>query len=52
MRSPPQIDAAVAAAEGAPSPGPEALFDHVYADPPERVVQAAGRSTTRGQETT
>jgi pyruvate dehydrogenase E1 component alpha subunit len=32
-----EIDAAVAAAEGGAPPGPTALFDHVYADPPERV---------------
>jgi pyruvate dehydrogenase E1 component alpha subunit len=32
-----EIDAAVAEAEAAPPPGPAQLFDHVYADPPERV---------------
>lgn len=32
-----EIDAAVEAAERAAPPGPAQLFDHVYADPPERV---------------
>jgi pyruvate dehydrogenase E1 component alpha subunit len=32
-----EIDAAVAEAEAASPPGPAQLFDHVYADPPERV---------------
>ena len=32
-----QFDAAMAEVEAAPAPGPEALFDHVYARPPERL---------------
>jgi pyruvate dehydrogenase E1 component alpha subunit len=32
-----EIEAAVTAAEGTPPPGLQQLFDHVYADPPERV---------------
>lgn len=32
-----EIDAAVRASEGGPRPGPQALFDHVYAEPPQRV---------------
>ncbi|MEN3283369.1 MAG: pyruvate dehydrogenase component alpha subunit [Solirubrobacteraceae bacterium] len=32
-----EIEAAVAEAEGGPRPGPAQLFEHVYADPPERV---------------
>ena len=34
-----QVDAAVVAAEAAPAPGPEAIFDHVYADEPVRVAR-------------
>jgi pyruvate dehydrogenase E1 component alpha subunit len=32
-----EIEQAVSAAEGGQRPGPAALFDHVYADPPKRV---------------
>jgi TPP-dependent pyruvate/acetoin dehydrogenase alpha subunit len=32
-----EIDAALREAEGGSPPGPEALFDHVYADPPPRL---------------
>jgi pyruvate dehydrogenase E1 component alpha subunit len=32
-----EIDAAVTEAEAAAPPGPAQLFDHVYADPPQRV---------------
>lgn len=32
-----EIEAAVSAAEGDPRPGAAALFDHVYASPPQRV---------------
>jgi TPP-dependent pyruvate/acetoin dehydrogenase alpha subunit len=39
-----EIDAAVADVEAAPAAGADALFDHVYAEPPARVVaQRAGR---------
>jgi pyruvate dehydrogenase E1 component alpha subunit len=33
-----EIDAAVADVEGGPPPGVDAVFDHVYANPPPRVV--------------
>jgi TPP-dependent pyruvate/acetoin dehydrogenase alpha subunit len=32
-----EFDAAVAAVEAAPPPGPDALFDHAYARPPARL---------------
>jgi pyruvate dehydrogenase E1 component alpha subunit len=32
-----EFDAAMAKVEAAPAPGPEALFDHVYGRPPERL---------------
>jgi pyruvate dehydrogenase E1 component alpha subunit len=48
-----EFDAAMAAAEAAPPPGPQALFDHVYAQPPERVerqrAEAGAESRTRGR---
>jgi pyruvate dehydrogenase E1 component alpha subunit len=34
-----EVDAAVAAVEAEPAPGVDALFDHVYADPPARVAR-------------
>jgi pyruvate dehydrogenase E1 component alpha subunit len=34
-----EFDAAMAEVEAASAPGPEALFDHVYAKPPERLVR-------------
>jgi pyruvate dehydrogenase E1 component alpha subunit len=40
-----EIEQAVGAAEGGPRPGPEALFDHVYADPPRRVREQRERAT-------
>lgn len=40
-----EIDAAVRAAEREPRPGAEALFDHVYADPPERLKRQRAAAT-------
>ena len=40
-----EIDAAVAEAEAAVPPGPAQLFDHVYADPPERVRRQREEAT-------
>jgi pyruvate dehydrogenase E1 component alpha subunit len=34
-----EVDAAVAAVEAEPAPGVDALFDHVFADPPARVAR-------------
>jgi pyruvate dehydrogenase E1 component alpha subunit len=34
-----EFDAAMAEVEAAPAPGAEALFDHVYGKPPERLVR-------------
>jgi pyruvate dehydrogenase E1 component alpha subunit len=45
-----EIEAAVSASEGGPGPGPSALFEHVYANPPRRVSDqraAATREQTR-----
>ena len=39
-----EIDQAVMAAQSGPSPGPEALFDHAYADPPPRVREQRRRA--------
>ncbi len=40
-----EIEAAVRASEGGPRPGPAALFDHVYADPPQRVRDQRSEAT-------
>jgi len=40
-----EIDAAVSEAEAASPPGPAQLFDHVYADPPERVRRQREEAT-------
>ncbi len=40
-----EIDAAVLEAEAGPRPGPEALFDHVYAKPPQRVLDQRAAAT-------
>ncbi len=40
-----EIDAAVHASEGGPRPGPAALFDHVYANPPPRVTDQRAAAT-------
>jgi pyruvate dehydrogenase E1 component alpha subunit len=42
-----EIDAAVRAAEGGARPGVEALFDHVYARPPERLENQRRQATER-----
>jgi pyruvate dehydrogenase E1 component alpha subunit len=42
-----EVDAAVEAVEAAPAPGPEAMFDHVFARPPGRV--AAQRAAATGE---
>lgn len=34
-----EVDRALKAAQNTPPPGPETLFDHVYADPPARLVE-------------
>ena len=34
-----EIDAAVEEVEALPVPGPEAMFDHVFGDPPRRVAE-------------
>jgi pyruvate dehydrogenase E1 component alpha subunit len=43
-----EVDAAFAAAESAPAAGAGALFDHVYADPPERLRRQ--RAAAIGQD--
>lgn len=40
-----EIDEAVSAADAGAHPGPEALFDHVYAMPPKRVAEQRERAT-------
>jgi pyruvate dehydrogenase E1 component alpha subunit len=40
-----EIEQAVSAAEAGVRPGPEALFDHVYADPPPRVRRQREQAT-------
>jgi pyruvate dehydrogenase E1 component alpha subunit len=40
-----EIEAAVRAAEGGLRPGPAALFEHVYGDPPRRVRDQRARAT-------
>jgi pyruvate dehydrogenase E1 component alpha subunit len=40
-----EIDAAVEEVEALPQPGPEAMFDHVFADPPRRVAQQRAEAT-------
>ncbi|MBA2515988.1 MAG: thiamine pyrophosphate-dependent dehydrogenase E1 component subunit alpha [Solirubrobacterales bacterium] len=40
-----EIEAAVQASEGGSRPGAEALFDHVYADPPERLLRQRAAAT-------
>ena len=40
-----EIEAAVSEAEAGPAPGPAALFDHVYAKPPQRVVDQRAEAT-------
>jgi pyruvate dehydrogenase E1 component alpha subunit len=42
------IDAAVTEVEGEPAPGADALFGHVYANPPARVAQQRARATQDG----
>jgi len=39
-----EIDRAVMTAQSGPRPGPEALLDHVYADPPERMREQRRRA--------
>jgi TPP-dependent pyruvate/acetoin dehydrogenase alpha subunit len=34
-----EVDRALKAAQNTPPPGPETLFDHVYADPPARLLE-------------
>ncbi len=43
-----EVDAAFAAAEAAPAAGPAALFDHVYADPPDRLRRQRAAATGEG----
>ena len=40
-----EIDAAVADVEGGPAPGVDAVFDHVYAKPPPRVIAQRAAAT-------
>ena len=40
-----EIEAAVSASEGGPRPGAAALFDHVFANPPQRVRDQRARAT-------
>lgn len=42
-----EIDAAVAAADQAPAPTRDQLFEHVYADPPRRLIAQAHAATAR-----
>jgi pyruvate dehydrogenase E1 component alpha subunit len=43
-----EIDAAVETVEAAAPPGPAALFEHVFADPPRRVAEQRERFTGEG----
>jgi pyruvate dehydrogenase E1 component alpha subunit len=43
-----EVDAAVAEAEASVPPGPEALFDHVYARPPGRLDRQRAEATGEG----
>jgi pyruvate dehydrogenase E1 component alpha subunit len=43
-----EVDAAVAEAEAVPPPGPEAMFDHVYADAPGRMLGQRAAATGEG----
>ena len=43
-----EIDAAVADVEGGPAPGVNAVFDHVYANPPRRVIEQRAAATGEG----
>ena len=43
-----EIDAAVADVEGGPPPGVDAVFDHVYANPPPRVIEQRAAATGEG----
>jgi pyruvate dehydrogenase E1 component alpha subunit len=43
-----EVDAAVAEAEASVPPGPEALFDHVYARPPGRLARQRAEATGEG----
>ena len=43
-----RLDAAIAAAERLPLPGPAACFDHVYAEPPPRVEGQRARALAQG----
>jgi pyruvate dehydrogenase E1 component alpha subunit len=43
-----EIDAAVADVESGPAPGVEAVFDHVYANPPARVAAQRAAATGEG----
>jgi pyruvate dehydrogenase E1 component alpha subunit len=40
-----EIESAVTASEAGPRPGPAALFDHVYANPPRRVSEQRAAAT-------
>jgi pyruvate dehydrogenase E1 component alpha subunit len=40
-----EIEAAVSAAEGGPRPGPADLFEHVYANPPQRIREQRAELT-------
>lgn len=46
------IDAAFAAAASRPAPGPELLFDHLYASPPERVARQRERTVGAAADAT
>lgn len=43
-----EVDRAIAAAQATPPPGPEMLFDHVYAEPFARLDQQRAQWTTQG----
>src|ERR671911_360037 len=43
-----EIDAAMADVEGGPAPGVNAVFDHVYANPPPRVIEQRAAATGEG----
>jgi pyruvate dehydrogenase E1 component alpha subunit len=43
-----EVDAAVSEAEAVPPPGPEAMFDHVYAEAPGRMLGQRAAATGEG----
>jgi TPP-dependent pyruvate/acetoin dehydrogenase alpha subunit len=45
-----EVEAALAAAEAAPGPRPDRIFEHVYADPPARLRGQRDELADQGTE--